>query len=56
MHQGKKRRGNAVALRILKSCLFGNILGSYEGSGVGSGSPDEAGSQLFSRCQMRKDS
>jgi ubiquitin carboxyl-terminal hydrolase 9/24 len=45
LHQGKTRRGNAVALRILKSCLFGNIQGSYEANDIGS--PDEAGSQLL---------
>ena len=47
MHQGKTRRGNAIALRILKSCLFGSVRDSYESNGVDSGLPDEAGGKLL---------
>lgn len=41
------RRGNAVALRILKSCLFGNIRESQEAIDTSAKLPDEAGIQLL---------
>jgi hypothetical protein len=42
--QVKTRRGNAVARRILKSSLFGNVRESHERADSDSSSPDEAGS------------
>lgn len=46
--QGKNRRGNAVALRILKSCLFGNDRESLnQVSETGVNAADEAGIRLL---------
>jgi ubiquitin carboxyl-terminal hydrolase 9/24 len=43
----KTRQGNAAALRILKSCLFGNVSESQEMSDASSSLPDIAGLQLL---------
>jgi ubiquitin carboxyl-terminal hydrolase 9/24 len=45
--QTKARRGNAVALRILKSCLFGNVRESLQIDESDSMSPDDVGAQLL---------
>ena len=45
--QVKTRRGNAVALRILKECIFGNVRELQEVIDSASNPPDEAGIQLF---------
>jgi ubiquitin carboxyl-terminal hydrolase 9/24 len=43
----KTRQGNAVALRILKSCLFGNVSENQESTDTSSSMPDIAGLQLL---------
>jgi ubiquitin carboxyl-terminal hydrolase 9/24 len=43
--RGRTRRGNAVALRILKSCLFGNVGNSF--NVMEEASPDDIGGRLL---------
>ncbi|CAB9501188.1 Ubiquitin carboxyl-terminal hydrolase puf [Seminavis robusta] len=49
LNQSRKRMGNAVALRVLKCCLFGNArVPRPANDGNATGSPDEVGSHLLS--------
>jgi len=45
--QVKTRRGSAVALRILKSCLFGSVRESQEAIDAATVTTDETGAQLL---------